>query len=296
MYRAGHLVAVIVVLFAATAATAERFVIFGDLQDSSPRGRLLDVELIERINAIEPAFSVYIGDIKEGSSACTDDLLATMRAVFDHHERPLIFTPGDNEWTDCWREPAGAFDPVERKSAVVSAFTAPGESIGQQTINLDQQDGQRENARWRWNDILFVTLHMVGSNNNLQQRSDAIAEHQERDALNAQWLDESVAAAPDAAALFLFIHANPDWTAPWWEPTGFDRFRDQLADIAASFPGPIVVAHGDTHSFRIDKPFGAAPRVTRIEVFGPPQRGAVIVDVEPATPGLFRFTPVLVTP
>lgn len=296
MYRPRALAAFMVVLFSASAAMAESFVIFGDLQDSSPEGRLRDVELIERINAISPAFSVYIGDIKEGNSACTDDLFVTMRAVFDRHERPLIFTPGDNEWTDCWRGAAGAFDAAERKNAVVSLFTAPGESIGQKTLNLDQQAGQRENARWRWNGILFVTLHMVGSNNNLQQREDAIAEHQERDALNARWLDESVSAASDAEALFLFIHANPKWNAPWWEPTGFDRFRDQLAGVAASFPGPIVVAHGDTHRFRIDKPFAAAPRVTRVEVFGPPQRGAVIVDVAPETPEVFRFTPILLDP
>lgn len=296
MYRSGHIAALMVVLFAASAATAERFVVFGDLQDSSPDGRQRDVELIERINEIAPVFSVYIGDIKEGGSECTDELFARMRVVFDHHEKPLIFTPGDNEWTDCWRASAGGFDATERKDAVVSLFTASGESLGQETLQLEQQEGQRENARWRWNDIVFVTLHMTGSNNNLQQRDDAIAEHRERDALNAKWLDESVAAASDSAGLFLFLHANPKWNAPWWEPTGFDRFRAQLAEVAASFSGPIVVAHGDTHSFRIDKPFSAAPRVTRVEVFGPPQRGAVIVDVAPESPEVFRFTPFLLDP
>src|SRR6056297_1281621 len=140
MYRTGYIVALIVVLFASSAAATERFVVFGDLQDSSPEGRLRDLELIERINEIAPAFSVYIGDIKEGGSECTDDLFATMRAVLDRHENPLIFTPGDNEWTDCWRSPAGNFDATERKNAVVSLFTAPGESIGQQTIRLDQQE------------------------------------------------------------------------------------------------------------------------------------------------------------
>ncbi|MEO0939406.1 MAG: hypothetical protein AAFY38_14735 [Pseudomonadota bacterium] len=285
-----------IALLSAGAAHADRFVIFGDLQDSSREGRQSDAQLIGRINEIAPAFSVYIGDIKEGGSACTDARLAAMRAVFDLHEGPLVFTPGDNEWTDCWRAPAGAFDPTERKAAVVSAFTAPGASIGQRPMRLEQQEGQRENARWRWNDIVFVTLHMTGSNNNLQQAQGAFAEHQARDALNAVWLEESVAAAAGAAGLFLFIHANPKWDARWWEPTGFDRFRSQLAGIASGFPGPIVVAHGDTHRFRIDKPFGAAPNITRVEVFGPPQRGAVIVDLSPEAPELFRFTPLLLEP
>ncbi|MEM1396035.1 MAG: hypothetical protein AAGH38_01120 [Pseudomonadota bacterium] len=296
MYRPVYLVALLVTLVASPAPGAERFLIFGDLQDSRPEGRQRDVELIARINEIDPAFSVYVGDIKEGTTPCTDDLFATMRAVFDRHEKPLIFTPGDNEWTDCWRAPAGGFNPVERKTAVVSLFTAPGKSIGQQTLHLEQQEGQRENARWRWNDIVFVTLHMTGSNNNLQQSDGAIAEHQKRDALNAIWLEESAAAASDAAGLFLFVHANPKWDARWWEPTGFDRFRDQLAKVAAEFPGAIVVAHGDTHTFRIDKPFAGAPRMTRVEVFGPPQRGAVIVDVAPETPELFRYSPFLLDP
>jgi hypothetical protein len=296
MYRTLFLVALTVVLVAPTAARPDQFVIFGDLQDSSPEGRLRDAELIERINEIGPAFSVFIGDIKEGGSPCTDELYATMRAVFDRHESPIIFTPGDNEWTDCWREPAGGYSATERKDAVVSVFTAPGESLGRQTLRIEQQVGQRENARWRWNDVVFVTLHMTGSNNNLQQRDDAIAEHQERDALNEIWLNESVAAASDAAGLFVFTHANPQWNARWWEPTGFDRFRDQLTEIAAGFAGPIVVAHGDTHTFRIDKPFSGAPRMTRVEVFGPPQRGAVIVDVDPEAPEVFRFTPLLLDP
>jgi hypothetical protein len=284
-------------LVTSTPATAQdRFVIFGDLQDSSEEGRLRDGALIERINSVAPAFSVFVGDIKGSGSPCSDELFETMRALFDRHEAPLIYTPGDNEWTDCWRAPAGGFDPAERKDAVVSLFTAPGESIGQQTLRLEQQEGQRENARWRWNNIVFATLHMTGSNNNLQQRDDAIAEHQGRDALNAIWLDETVDAASDAIALFLFTHANPKWEVAWWEPTGFDRFRGQLVEVAARFQGPIVVAHGDTHTFRIDKPFRGAPQMTRVEVFGPPQRGAVVVDVDPASPEVFRFAPLLLDP
>lgn len=290
-------VALIAVLLGPMPAVAQdRFVVFGDLQDSSAEGRAGDAALIERINEIAPDFSIFVGDIKEGGSACTDAVSDAMRAVFDGHVAPLIFTPGDNEWTDCWREPAGGYDPEERKAAIVDRFTAPGESIGQRRMAMEQQAGQPENARWRWNDVVFATLHMTGSNNNLQQSAGAIAEHLARDALNAVWLEETVAAASNARGLFLAIHANPKWDAPWWEPTGFDRFREQLAEAAARVPGPIVVAHGDTHTFRIDKPFRAAPDVTRVEVFGPPQRGAVIVEVVPDAPEVFRFGFVLMAP
>lgn len=281
---------------AAAPAVADRFVIFGDLQDSSADGRARDAALIARINDIAPAFSVYIGDIKEGGTPCTDARLDMMRGVLEAHEAPLIFTPGDNEWTDCWRAPAGSFDPAERKAAVTARFTAPGRSLGQRTMRLEQQPGQRENARWRWQGVVFATLNMPGSNNNLQQTPGAIAEHVARDALNTAWLEQTAAAAADAAGLVLLIHANPQWDARWWEPTGYDRFRAQLAEVAAAFAGPLVVAHGDTHSFRIDKPFARAPHMTRVEVFGPPQRGAVIVDLDPGSPELFRFSPLLLDP
>ncbi|MEM6610553.1 MAG: hypothetical protein AAF689_18490 [Pseudomonadota bacterium] len=297
-WQGGALILALVgwVLLSAPSAASDRFVIFGDLQDSSPEGRARDAVLIDRINDIAPDFSVFIGDFKGGSAPCSDALMAQMRAIFDRHEAPLVYTPGDNEWTDCWRAPAGGYDVNERKAAVVALFTAPGSSLGQDPMPLIQQEGQRENARWRWRDVVFATLHMPGSNNNLQQREDAIAEHQAREALNAIWLDETFSAASDAAGLVLFIHANPRWEDGWWEPSGFDRFRNQLARRAGDVPGPIVVAHGDTHTFRIDKPFAGAPQVTRVEVFGAPQRGAVIMDVDPDSPEVFRFAPLLLDP
>ncbi|MEL7013993.1 MAG: hypothetical protein AAFO72_12020 [Pseudomonadota bacterium] len=283
-------------MLSAPVAASDRFVIFGDLQDVSPEGRARDSVLIDRINAIAPAFSVFIGDIKGGGAPCSDALMAQMRGIFDRHEAPLVYTPGDNEWTDCWRTPAGGYAPNERKTAVVDLFTAPGSSIGQDSMPLIQQEGQRENARWQWRDVVFATLHMTGSNNNFQQREDAIAEHQAREALNEVWLDQAFDAAAEAPALVLFFHGNPQWEAGWWNPTGFDRFRAQLSERAATFESPILVAHGDTHTFRIDKPFRGAPRMTRVEVFGSPQRGAVIVDIDPESPEVFRFSPLLLDP
>jgi hypothetical protein len=282
-------------LLPAAPSAAEHFVVFGDLQDASPAGRARDAELIDRINRLAPAFSVYVGDIKGGRGDCSDALYRRVRELFDAHAAPLVYTPGDNEWTDCWRGDAGAHDPVERKAAVVARFTAPGRSLGRAPMPLEQQQGQRENARWRWQDMVFATLHMTGSNNNLQQRDGAIAEHVEREAYNEAWLDSTFALAQQQArALVLFIHANPQWDARWWEPTGFDRFRARLAAFAQRFDGPVLVVHGDSHRFRIDKPLRGAPNVTRVEVFGPPQRGAVIIELDPGAPELMRFTPLLV--
>jgi hypothetical protein len=288
------LVLMLVALVSHAVAASDRFVIFGDLQDVSPKGRERDSLLIRRINAVAPAFSVFIGDIKGGNGDCSDNLYERMRVIFDAHNAPLVYTPGDNEWTDCWRSQAGGYDANERKASVIARFTAAGQSLGREVMPLQQQEDQRENARWRWRGIVFATLHMTGSNNNLQQREDAIVEHVDREAKNSKWLKETFADASDARAIVLFFHANPKWKAKWWEPTGFDRFRSSLTEFAKAFDRPIVVAHGDTHTFRIDKPLRAVPNMTRIEVFGPPQRGAIIVDVVPDAPELFQFTPIFI--
>lgn len=281
-------------VFGLSVATAgERFVVFADLQDPSPEGRERDLELVARINEIKPAFSVFLGDIKGGGSDCSDQLYNRMRLIFDQHQHPLVFTPGDNEWTDCWRPEAGGYDTNERKAAVVERFTASGKSLGRLTMPLQQQRGQRENARWRWQGIVFATLHVTGSNNNLQQRQDAITEHLARDSRNNLWLAETFAEAGDARAVVLLFHANPKWEAQWWEPTGFDRFRASLTRHARQFGRPVLVAHGDTHTFRIDKPLPAVPNLTRVEVFGPPQRGAVVVEVDPDAPEQLQFAPLL---
>ena len=280
------------------AASAEeagptRFIVFGDLQDTSEAGRAADRRLIAQINALGPAFSVYIGDIKGGGGDCSDELLAEMSAIFADHDAPLIFTPGDNEWTDCWREDAGGHDPLERQAAVVDLFTAEGVSLGQSPRALEQQEGRRENARWTEDGVVFVTLHMTGSNNNLRQNPAAVEEHFARDADNLEWLTQTFesAEAKTAAGMVIITHANPQWDARWWEPTGFDAFRAALRDQAAAFDRPILVVHGDTHTFRIDQPFRDVPNLTRLEVFGPPDRGAVLVELHPSEAEVFRISP-----
>ena len=45
-----------------------------------------------------------------------------IREQFDRFEMPLLYTPGDNEWTDCHRPAAGTYNPLERLDAVREAF------------------------------------------------------------------------------------------------------------------------------------------------------------------------------
>ncbi|NBQ62904.1 MAG: hypothetical protein EBU40_11540, partial [Proteobacteria bacterium] len=59
--------------------------------------------IVNDINGEQIAFSVYDGDIKDGSSLCTPDQYAGATELFNSIKVPTIYVPGDNEWTDCHR-------------------------------------------------------------------------------------------------------------------------------------------------------------------------------------------------
>jgi hypothetical protein len=66
---------------------------------------------------------VHLGDIKAGSArACTDEYFAMIRSLFDQFNDPFVYTPGDNEWTDCHvaSKNNGLYTPTERPQAVRS--------------------------------------------------------------------------------------------------------------------------------------------------------------------------------
>ncbi len=58
--------------------------------------------------------AIHLGDIKNGSSRCDDAYLAAGLADFETFDDPLLYTPGDDEWTDCHRANNGGYLPTER--------------------------------------------------------------------------------------------------------------------------------------------------------------------------------------
>ncbi len=61
--------------------------------------------LLDELNGEKLAFVAHDGDIKSGSSACTDDVYRKEFRRFEVSRNPFVYTPGDNEWTDCHRPP-----------------------------------------------------------------------------------------------------------------------------------------------------------------------------------------------
>src|SRR5262245_36166191 len=87
--------------------------------------------MLDRIGEEKLEFVVHVGDFEEGSnSRCTDELFFKRKAQFDASAHPFVFTPGDNDWTDCRRKTNGSDDPIERLQRIREIFFSEGFSLG----------------------------------------------------------------------------------------------------------------------------------------------------------------------
>jgi hypothetical protein len=249
------------------------------------------VRMIERMGAEPLAFVVHVGDTK-GTERCTDELYARRKAQFDQSAHPLIYTPGDNEWTDC-RDPAnGAYDPLERLARLRAVYFGDALSMGQRRIKMEVQPGFPENRLWEHAHVVFVTLHVVGSNNNRGYGAAGDRDADRRDAANLAWLEVAGERARAARALVVLAQANLWWSE---EPT-HRRYRAALPALARSLHRPVLFVHGDSHLYRVDTPFVDASgspvsNPTRLETYGSPFVGWVKVDVDLSRPDVFSFEP-----
>ncbi len=283
-----------------TAAESVHFAVFGDIQEETDAGHAKDLAMVDQINHAKPDFTVFVGDI-QGGGPCTDKQRQEAVDIFNHVEGPLVFTPGDNAWTDCRLPGKGDWHPLERLAKLREDLVPKGRSLGQNPMPLLQQTGEyRENARWQKGDVIFVTLHMPGSNNGVYPDRYAFEEFERRNAANLQWLAGAYddVALKKAKGLVVFFHGNPGWSDVYWKANAYRDVKAMLANEGAKLGVPILVVHGDTHRFTIDKPLAfknghsRADHVIRLEVFGSPERGFVLVTADTQNPALFSFSPV----
>jgi len=288
---------------------------------------------MKEINAADLAFVVHDGDFQwdgagwsekaGGLPPCSDATFDDRLRLAQSSRHPFIFTPGDNDWTDCHRSKPRPYEPLERLAKVRQMFFQGDRSLGQRTIRLTRQSENpsyakfRENARWTHGEALFVTLHLVGSNNNFGRTPEMDAEHAERNAANVAWLKQAFREAKrsEARGIMIIAQANPRFETTWTSVqqqrymlgglgiksppkrrvTGFDDFVDALEEEVLAFGKPVVYVHGDTHTFRVDKPLvGSVSRriienFTRVETIGYPDTHWVRAIVNPKDPNVFSF-------
>jgi hypothetical protein len=286
------------------------------------QGRAEYPNLLADVNGSDVQFSVFDGDLKAGGDgACVDSLYTTAIANFDTLKRPLVWLPGDNDWTDCWGRygpGTGGFDPIERLNHERQLFASTDQSLGQRTLTLTRQDSYPENVRWTLGPVVYLGLNVQGSNDNYpyagvdgETRSDAEiarqrAEETARKAANLRWLDEGFAYAKQIGAKGVMIvwQADPNFgneqhladTRSW---DAYPAYVDALRRDTLAFRGQVALVHGDSHYFKLDKPINSPSgkvlaNFTRVETFGAANTHWVSATIDPRDPNLFEFSPRIV--
>ena len=281
------------------------FALIGDLPyDAEQEAKFPNI--IKEINRSPLAFIVHDGDIKSGSTLCSDEMFGERKALFQQFEHPFILVPGDNEWTDCHRQNNGSYDPIERLAKLREVFYQGNETLGKRSLTLTRQSDNsqyrqfRENVRWIYGDAMFAGLNIPGSNNNFGRSPEADAEYSQRNAANLAWMRESFALAKrnNNRGVMLIIQANPGFEleATNKDRTGYNDFLAALQTETLGFLKPVVLVHGDSHYFRLDKPLlnsknqRRIENFTRVETFGSPDAHWLRASVNPKDKNVFSFT------
>lgn len=291
------------------AAEPRGFALFGDTPYSHWEREQLPA-MLAAMDSEGMAFAVHAGDIKSGSSACSDEVFLDILGVFQAAPLPLVYVPGDNEWTDCHRRSNGSYDPLERLARLRTLFFADDQSLGRRPLRLERQSrdpahaAYRENVRWEFGGALFVGLNVTGSHNNYhgsRGRGGPVPEFVERSAANRVWLAQAFALARSRrlAGVLIVIQANPGLeaaSAGQLHP-GYVDFIEQLRAETETYAGQVVLVHGDTHSYQMNQPLLDATgrkvleNFTRVEVYGYPFMGWVRGTVDASSPQVFSFEP-----
>jgi hypothetical protein len=187
-----------------------------------------------------------------------------------------------------------------------------------------------ENRRWTVHKVTFATVDVQGTCNNICSSGggapDAGGDPQEYNARNAadiQWLEDTFAEAKanGSAGVMIVWQADPGFDATDatrgpvrdpktlvetdGQPDGFHDILSKLRELTIDFKRPVVLVHGDSHYFRIDKPFldsqgRRLENFTRVETFGDNQGNGnndvqwVKALIDPQSRDVFAFQPQIV--
>lgn len=260
------------------------------------------------INRHRVDFAIFSGDTKDGGSKCSNEIILDgLENYFTKLNVPTLYAVADNEWTDCHRISNGSYDPIERLEKIRMYFFSKNTMQGKNPLKV-QREGKKgkkfsENSRLIYNNVMFVALNVVGSNNNLvitekqcskksnRTKKDcdmATKEYKERNEANIKWLNESfeIAKKKQLSGIVIVSHANmyypfnlvDDGYNKKFLPSldqnnGFTDFFNTLVTQTHLFKGQVLLVMGDSHYFKIDKAMNekdgtATQNFTRVVVFG----------------------------
>jgi hypothetical protein len=159
------------------------------------------IDAVNRDPAVD--LVMHVGDIHSGKQYCTEAYDRAVAGLWTQFKDPLVYTPGDNEWTDCHKaaEGGGTYNPTTHQIDYVRDangnlvdyaggnpvanldlvrsifFPTPGVTLGgrkKQVISQAQvadpahpSDSKYvENVMWEQSKVLFVTINLPGGSNN----------------------------------------------------------------------------------------------------------------------------------
>lgn len=284
--------------------------LWGDVPYSDLQATVGVPNLIADMNRQQLAFTVHDGDLKTGNGAppCNDAMYLRGLGYLNALDAPAMFTPGDNDWTDCDRPNNGGFNSLERLTHERRLFFSTPFSFGRHRLRQEVQMNPlclgienaaslvkvwmrcAENRRWSVGDVTFATLNIQGSCNNLCGDGPDAEEYTARNRADIAWMEETfeAARAHRSAAIMFISQADPGFSTSEFDapqrdpitlaqtdgnPDGFQEFLLALRDQVIAFGKPVAYVHGDSHYFRIDKPLLDArgrrlQHFTRLETFG----------------------------
>ena len=277
-----------------TSSDATTFISFGDF----PHVPEHDVEnnlkmLLSSMNKYDPALFIHVGDTFGRVEPCTNSMIDLQRKMLNSLDAPVFYTPGDNEWRDCYQKNGENYDNQERLEYIRKTYYSDNKTLGKNALYVEnyRSNGYPENARIMIENVAFISAHVIGSGNNFDPRSERnTKEYFTRDSANINWIKESFKKYDKASAFVVVIHADmydrgtdngrsiPK--VPILAPQ-YEKFGMTLYNISNEYKKPILILHGDTHTFKDFQPNSINyPFIYAIENYGNPDLKALMIEVD----------------
>lgn len=222
--------------------------------------------MYKKIRALDPVVLIHYGDMISGGTSCTDEILQQQKAqIFALNPYRIVYTPGDNEWTDCDRKHLDErFYELGRLDFLRQLFYEDKSlDMSRDIQGLIRQKEMPENSRFKIGDLLFGTLHIVGTNNgrvnivkgDVNATLDAV---DKRDELNQLWLEKLFVEAKEAEGLVIVFHSDIYRFKGDVEACNstvrvrcnpFKTIRDTIERMASLYQKPVLIVHGDTNAY-----------------------------------------------
>lgn len=271
-----------------------QFAVISDIPYSDSEYAVLehpDGVIAKAIKALNPLVLIHLGDFKLARASCSDELFRDRyRQIAQLNPHKTVYTPGDNDWTDCDRLTLNfskRYDELERLEFLRQLFFTQDElQLSKDIVGLTRQEGFTDNATWQLDNVLFATIHLPGTNNGRSQiersdKNDALNAADQRDHYNEEWiikLFQTARSHSSIESIVLAFHADiyeydTDKKPACSKETrtacdGYQKIRELIKTQAIQYKKPVLTMHGDSLPYCFNQPDETIPNLWRLNAAG----------------------------